>query len=230
MLQRYNPMTSISSSGLRNFRVGSLPFVLVILLVLSTAALRAVTEGDTYDQVITEKGKPANKLESGARMILTYPDMTIKLEAGKVVSIKGSVKENIIAASSQPQAAQIAPGQWTTDYAAALNQAKVQKRKVALLFTGSDWCPWCKRLEGEILSTPTFVAYAKSDLVLVMLDFPRQTQQPPETAAQNQKLQQQYSIDGYPTVIVLNSAGQKVGTLGYQEGGPGPFVNKLKGM
>ena len=223
-------MTSNSSSRLLNFRVGSLPVVLVILLVLSTGALRAVTEGSSFDQVIAEKGKPTNRLECGSRMILTYPDLVIKLEAGKVVSIKAPVKDTATAASSQPQAAGIAPGRWTTDYAAALNQAKAQKRKVFLLFTGSDWCPWCQRLEGEILSTSTFVAYAKSDLVLVMLDFPRETQQPPQIAAQNQQLQQQYSIGGYPSVIVLNSAGQKVGTLGYQEGGPGPFINRLKGM
>jgi len=98
---------------------------------------------------------------------------------------------------------------------------------VFLLFTGSDWCPWCIRLDREILSTPAFVAYAKKKLVLVKVDFPRGTYQAPQVAAQNQQLQEQYKDGGYPHVVVLNSTGQAVGELGYQEGGPAPFVDQL---
>jgi protein disulfide-isomerase len=65
---------------------------------------------------------------------------------------------------------------------------------------------------------------------LVKLDLPRSIQQSRQLVAQNQKLQQQYGIRGYPTVIVLNGDGKKVGKLGYQEGGPGPFVDRLKGL
>lgn len=39
-------------------------------------------------------------------------------------------------------------------------------------------------------------------------------------------------FEGYPTVIVLNSEGKKVGELGYLEGGPDAFIaelEKLKG-
>ena len=65
---------------------------------------------------------------------------------------------------------------------------------------------------------------------LVKLDLPRSIQQSRQLVAQNQKLQQQYGIRGYPTVIVLNGDGKKVVKLGYQEGGPGPFVDRLKGL
>ena len=37
-------------------------------------------------------------------------------------------------------------------------------------------------------------------------------------------------IEGYPAVVVLASDGRQVGRLGYQEGGPGPFVDALKGL
>ncbi len=216
-------MTTHSSSQLRSFRIGSFPVVLAVILVLSSGVLRGVTVGATYDQVITEKGRPANKLELGSKMILTYPDLIIKLQEGRVISIKTPVKE--ISAE-----ALIAPGQWTTDYAAALNLAKAQKRKVFLLFTGSDWCPWCKRLDSEVLSTPAFVGYAKTNLILVKLDFPRETYQAQQVAAQNQKLQDQYRVGGFPHVVILNDAGQTVGELGYQPGGPSPFIDQLKGM
>lgn len=119
---------------------------------------------------------------------------------------------------------------WTTDHAAALSEAKAENRKVFLFFTGSDWCGWCKRLNREILSTPEFSQFASENLVLVELDFPRGKTQSAELKAQNTKLAQKYQIRGYPTVVVLDGAGRKVGELGYQEGGPGPFIAALKKM
>ena len=201
------------------------------VLLLLGVELRGVENGEKYAAVVAEKGLPVSKLDRGDITVLTYPDMVIKLEAGAVISIRSTVKEGSVnGAPSRPAAGAISPGQWTADYVSALAQAKAQHCKVLLLFTGSDWCIWCQRLEKEIISTPAFLAYARSDLVLVKLDFPRSIQQPPQLVAQNQKLQQQYGIEGYPTVIVLNSDGKKVGELGYQEGGPGPFVDKLKGL
>jgi len=117
---------------------------------------------------------------------------------------------------------------WQTDYAAALAQAKAEKRHVFLFFTGSDWCGWCKRLNKEILSTPEFAEYSKEKLILVELDFPKKRKLPATVKAQNAKLADKFKIEGYPTVIVLDSSGTKVGDLGYQEGGPGPFIARLK--
>ncbi|MEO7597763.1 MAG: thioredoxin family protein [Opitutus sp.] len=119
---------------------------------------------------------------------------------------------------------------WTTDYQAALAQAKTQNRHVMLFFTGSDWCGWCKKLNKEILTTTEFSKFAAEKLILVELDFPRSKAQPAAVKAQNAKLQEKFKIEGYPTVIVLDSAGKKVGELGYQEGGPQPFVEALSKM
>jgi len=119
---------------------------------------------------------------------------------------------------------------WTTDYKAALEQAKADDRRVFLFFTGSDWCSWCKRLNREILSTPEFAKFAGEKLVLVELDFPNAKSQPKAVKGQNAQLAKRYKIEGYPTVIVLDSAGEKVGELGYQEGGPGPFIEAISKM
>lgn len=128
-------------------------------------------------------------------------------------------------------AAENAPSQdslvWQTDYAAALKQAKAENRRVFLFFTGSDWCVWCKRLNKEILSTPEFARYSKEKLILVELDFPKKRKLPAMVKNQNAKLADKYKIEGYPTVIVLDSSGTKLGEMGYQEGGPGPFLASL---
>jgi protein disulfide-isomerase len=119
---------------------------------------------------------------------------------------------------------------WTTDYAAALEQAKAQNKHVFLFFTGSDWCSWCKKLRAEVLTKPEFAAYASANLILVELDFPQRKKLPASLVAQNEKLMEQYKIEGFPTAIVLDSAGQKVGEIGYQPGGPGPFIAALQKM
>jgi hypothetical protein len=63
---------------------------------------------------------------------------------------------------------------------------------------------------------------------LVEADFPRGIRQPVAIKRQNASLQRMFNIDGFPTVVVLNGDGQEVGRLGYQQGGPDPFIKALK--
>lgn len=117
---------------------------------------------------------------------------------------------------------------WQTDLPAAQAQAKKEGKKIVMDFTGSDWCPWCIKLHKEVFSTPEFTDYAKKNLVLVIVDFPRSKEQSAELKKANQALQVKYKIEGYPTVIVLNSDGKKVGELGYEAGGPKPFIARVE--
>jgi thioredoxin-related protein len=98
---------------------------------------------------------------------------------------------------------------------------------VLLDFTGSDWCGWCKKLKAEVFSTDDFANYAKTNLVLVEVDFPRNKQLSAAQTTANMALQAKYGVQGYPTIIVLNSQGTKVAQLGYQPGGPKPFLAQL---
>ena len=116
---------------------------------------------------------------------------------------------------------------WQTDLPKAQAAAKADNKLVMLDFTGSDWCGWCIKLHNEVFSKPEFAEYAKKNLVLVEVDFPRRKQQSDQLKKANQALQEKYKIEGYPTIIVLNGNGEKVGELGYEEGGPKPFIAKL---
>src|ERR1700704_6397381 len=119
---------------------------------------------------------------------------------------------------------QAGAAEWLTDQPKAQAKAKAEKKMVMLDFTGSDWCGWCIRLHKEVFSKPEFAEYAKKNLVLVEVDFPRKKKQTEEMKKANQTLQEKYGIRGYPTIIVLNSAGAKVGETGYMEGGPKAFI------
>ena len=117
---------------------------------------------------------------------------------------------------------------WLTDVAKAQAQAKAEKKLVLLDFTGSDWCGWCIRLNKEVFTKPEFAEYAKKNLVLVEVDFPRRKKLSPDQNKANKELAAKYKIEGYPTLIILDGTGSKVGELGYQAGGPKPFIAELE--
>ena len=116
---------------------------------------------------------------------------------------------------------------WQTDLSKAQEQARKEHKTVLANFTGSDWCPWCIKLKNEVFAQPDFATYAAKNLVLVEIDFPRRKAQSAELKATNQALQKKYKIQGFPTVVVFNSQGKRLGDLGYTEGGPKAFLAKL---
>ena len=117
---------------------------------------------------------------------------------------------------------------WQTDLPKAQAQAAKEKKMVLLDFTGSDWCGWCIKLNKEVFSQPAFMAYAKTNLVLVEVDFPVKKKLSAEQKKANDALAKKYNIQGYPTIIVLNDQGKKVGELGYEPGGPKAFIASLE--
>jgi len=104
---------------------------------------------------------------------------------------------------------------WYTDYDAAQKVAAEKNLPMYLLFTGSDWCPWCVKLHNEVLEKKEFKDYTKDKVVLVYLDFPRKKKLPAKEAKQNESLSQKFNIEGFPTVIVTNAKGEKIGQLSY---------------
>src|SRR5215471_7052077 len=118
---------------------------------------------------------------------------------------------------------------WLTDFSKAKAQAKADHKMVLMDFNGSDWCPPCKALRKNILSSPEFVEFAKKNLVLVDVDFPRHKEQTEELKKANEALSKKYSIEGYPTVIVLSSEGKELKKqVGYDGQTSKDFIAELE--
>jgi protein disulfide-isomerase len=121
---------------------------------------------------------------------------------------------------------------WTTDLEAAKSRAKAENKPIFLYFTGSDWCGWCIRMDKEILTKPEFLAYAKEHLVLLEVDFPNKPankeKQSVELRAQNKALDNQFKIQGYPTVFLADAELKTIAESAYREGGPEKYVEHLK--
>lgn len=116
---------------------------------------------------------------------------------------------------------------WTTDFEAAKAKAKAEKKLLLVDFTGSDWCGWCIKLKKEVFDTELFKKEAPKQFVLVELDFPRGKELPEKVKKQNDELQEKYSISGFPTILILDPAGEVIAKTGYRAGGPEGYVKHL---
>jgi protein disulfide-isomerase len=75
-----------------------------------------------------------------------------------------------------------------------------------------------------VFSQPEFVEYASKNIVAVEVDFPSKKKLSAEQQKTNDALAKKYGIQGYPTLIILDGDGKKVGEMGYVKGGPKAFI------
>ena len=119
---------------------------------------------------------------------------------------------------------------WLSDFPAAQAKAGAENRMILMNFTGSDWCSWCVKLREEVFSTAEFNAFADQKLVLVEVDFPKRKRQRPELQKANRLLAGSFQVEGYPTIILLDSSGKRIGNSGYRPGGPKVFLSELESL
>ena len=126
---------------------------------------------------------------------------------------------------------------WETNVTKTMAISNETKKPLLLFFTGSDWCGWCIRLQKEVLRTPEFAAWAKENVVLVELDYPRKAPQTAEIKKQNNELQMAFGIQGFPTIILANAITKDgkvnfegIGSTGYVAGGPSAWLAVANGF
>jgi thiol-disulfide isomerase/thioredoxin len=121
---------------------------------------------------------------------------------------------------------------WSTNYDESLKKAATENRMVLLEFTGSDWCPPCKKQAEDVFAQPAFEEFASANLVPVKFELLKYSKQPEEQIAANAAIRDKYQVDGYPTLILLDSKGAELARQsGYSGGGVTAFiewVNKHK--
>ena len=117
---------------------------------------------------------------------------------------------------------------WLENVKAAREKAAEENKDLLMLFTGSDWCPPCKKLEAEVLTKEDFLFEVTKHFVLLKLDFPKQTEQDPEIAKQNEEWAQRFGVDGFPTVFLLDRQLKPFAIAGYEEGGLENYLGMLE--
>ena len=129
-------------------------------------------------------------------------------------------------AKETKEAAKESESAWLTELAAAKKQAAEENKPILMFFTGSDWCGWCIKLHEDVLDKQEFQDFAKENVILLELDFPNSKPQSDELKKQNKALGDKFDVDGYPTMVLVASDGEKEITrsVGYDK----ELVSKLK--
>jgi thioredoxin-related protein len=93
---------------------------------------------------------------------------------------------------------------------AEIARAKTENKLLLLEFGSSDSCPPCIVFQKEVFSKPEFLAYEKSNLVFIRIDFPFRTALPADANATNALLSRQFDVPGFPTFVALDHDGGEV--------------------
>ena len=113
----------------------------------------------------------------------------------------------------------ISAQKWESDWSAAVAIAKENHRNIVLVFSGSDWCAPCIKLDKSIWQSAEFQNYAKDHWILLRADFPKKkaNQLPEGQRNKNAQLAEKYNKNGYfPLVLVLDPNGNILGQTGYK--------------
>lgn len=79
-------------------------------------------------------------------------------------------------------------------YITSMRDQKESNKPVALFFY-TDWCPNCRKLREDVLSTPEVANFVNDNLLPVKIN--------PEKGPLENQISEEFGIIGYPTVIII---------------------------
>lgn len=108
---------------------------------------------------------------------------------------------------------------WNTNFEEAKAKAGKENKNILLVFSGSDWCGPCIKLENVVWKSPEFQAEADKNWVIYRADFPnkRKNQLAPDIVESNNKLAEKYNKNGiFPLIMLLDPKGKVIGMTGFK--------------
>lgn len=123
-------------------------------------------------------------------------------------------------------------GAWLTNLDDAMKVAKAENKALLVDFSGSDWCGWCIKLDEEVCSKEEFQKEASKDFVLCIIDWRRKTEMPAEEAAHSEAMRTKYEVQGFPTLLIIDTDGVPMHKLStsYKDGVEGVLKKAQDGL
>ena len=134
-----------------------------------------------------------------------------------VTSCAGPTRPEPVAVEAAAEAPESAGAiTWADDWKTALTKAGAEDKAVLVTFY-ADWCIWCKKLDSTTLADTQVATFLRENVVPLRLDVDNE----------GRSLSEDYRVDGLPTVLVLNSAGEEIGRIpGYLP--PDGFLDRMQ--
>jgi thioredoxin-related protein len=108
---------------------------------------------------------------------------------------------------------------WNTNFEDAKQEALKDNKNILLVFSGSDWCAPCIKLDNVVWKSEAFKSESEKNWVIYKADFPKKkaNQLSPELTESNNKLAEKYNKNGsFPLVILLDKTGKVIGMTGFK--------------
>lgn len=83
-------------------------------------------------------------------------------------------------------------------------KASAEQGKPIFMDAYTTWCHWCKELDKKTFSDAEVVAYLNENFINLKMDMER---------GEGPKLAQKYNVQGYPTLLFINSKGTTIGNI-----------------
>lgn len=122
---------------------------------------------------------------------------------------------------------------WQTDFEEAKRIASEQDKNIIIVFSGSDWCAPCIKLDKNIWQSESFKNEAAKDWVLIKANFPRKkaNELSKEQTEHNRKLAEKYNIEGsFPLVVILDKNGKLLGKMGFKNVSPEEYIKMIHAL
>lgn len=126
---------------------------------------------------------------------------------------------------------------WLTDFDEAAKLSQKKNKPILANFTGSDWCGYCIKLDKSVFNTSEFKKWAKKNVILLKLDFPKRTKLSEKLQKQNYALQKAFGVRGFPTIWLFEVGEGKdpkkelnpLGKTGYVKGDAKKWIKTIEG-
>ena len=119
---------------------------------------------------------------------------------------------------------------WEHNLEQAKKEAAEQHKNILLVFSGSDWCGPCIKLDKIVWQSDIFKKESEKNWVLIKADFPKKKANllSPELTENNNKLAEKYNKEGnFPLVVLLDSNGKVISMTGFKNISAEDYVNSL---
>jgi thioredoxin-related protein len=119
---------------------------------------------------------------------------------------------------------------WNANFEDVKVKAEKENKNILLVFSGSDWCGPCMKLDKVVWKSPEFQAEADKSWIIYKADFPKKkaNQLSPDMIENNNKLAEKYNKNGsFPLVVLLDKKGKVIGVTGFKNVSAADYIKLI---
>ncbi len=119
---------------------------------------------------------------------------------------------------------------WNYNFEEAKKLAAEQNKNIIIVFSGSDWCAPCIKLDRNIWQSEAFKKEATQEWIVVRADFPRKkaNELSKDQTDHNRKLAEKFNLEGsFPLVVILDKNGKVLGKMGFKNVSPEEYIKMI---